>query len=90
MKSNEALILWRHLAIPSSSPALTTGFAPSSPRINPSAALVHSQLVCLLPVEILDMLSLFQYFVSLDLKSLRGERSIKYSFIHLLAVMKGI
>jgi len=35
-----------------------------------------------MPVGIPNLLSLFQYFVSLALKSPKGERSIKYSFIH--------
>lgn len=47
---------------------------------NSSAALVHSQLVCLLPVGILNMLSLFELFISLALKSPNGERSIKYTY----------
>ena len=47
---------------------------------NSSAALVPSQLVCLLPVGILNLLSLFQWFISLALKSPNGERSIKYTF----------
>ena len=36
------------------------GFVPRSPWLNSSAALVYSQLVCLLPVGILNLLSLFQ------------------------------
>ena len=36
------------------------GFVPGSPWLNSSAALVYSQLVCLLPVGILNLLSLFQ------------------------------
>ena len=39
--------------------------------------LVQSQLICLLPVGILNLLSLIQLFVSLSLKSLSGEMSIK-------------
>ena len=39
-------------------------------------------MVCLLPVGILNLLSLFQWFVSLALKSPNGERSIKYTYIH--------
>ena len=46
--------------IPSSNPALTTGSVPNPPWLNFSAALVYSQLVCLLPVRILNLLSLFQ------------------------------
>ena len=41
--------------------------------------LVHTQLVYLLPVEILNLLSLFQKFVGLALKSTSGETSIKYT-----------
>ena len=41
-------------------------------------ALAHSQLVCLLPVGILNLSTSFQLFVSLALKSPSGERSIKY------------
>ena len=64
---------------PSSSPALTTaGFVPGGAWFYSSAALVNSQLVCLLPVGILNLLSLFQWFVSLALKSPNGKRSIKY------------
>ena len=37
---------------------------------------------CLLPVGILNLLSLFQWFVSLALKSPSEERSIKYTYIH--------
>ena len=37
-----------------------TGFVPSRPWLNSSAALVNSQLVCLLPVGILNLLSLCQ------------------------------
>ena len=45
----------------SSSPAMnTSGIFPCRPWLNPSAALVYSQLVCLLPVGILNLLSLFQ------------------------------
>ena len=36
------------------------GFVPGSPWLNSSAALVYSQVVCLLPVGILNLLSLFQ------------------------------
>ena len=36
------------------------GFVPGSPWLNSSAALVCSQLVCLLPVGILNLFSLFQ------------------------------
>ena len=36
------------------------GFVPGSPWLNSSAALVYSQLVCLLPVGILNLLSFFQ------------------------------
>ena len=53
-------------------------FVRGSPLFNSSAALVHSQLVCLLPVGILNLLSSFQLLVSLALKSLRGEWSITY------------
>ena len=59
--------------------ACTVGFVPGSPWFNFSAALVQSQLVCLLPVGILNLLSLFQLLVSLGLKSPRGGGwSIKY------------
>ena len=62
-----------NLEILSSSPALTTSWiCLGSPWFNSSAALVHSQLVCLLPVGILNLLSSFQLFVSLALKSPSG------------------
>ena len=50
----------------------------SDSRFNSSAAFLYSQLVCLLPVGILNLLSLFRLFVSLALKSPSGEWSIKY------------
>ena len=40
------------------------GFVPGSPWFNTSAALLQSQLVCFLPVGILNLLSLFQLFLS--------------------------
>ena len=40
------------------------GFVPGSPWFNSSAALVQSPLVCLLPVGMLNLLRLFQLFVS--------------------------
>ena len=43
------------------------GFVPGSPWLNSSAALVHSQLVCLLPVGILNLLSLFQKWSACEL-----------------------
>ena len=48
--------------------------------VNSSAALVQSQMVCLLglTVGILNLLSLFQLFVSLALESPSGEWSFKY------------
>ena len=49
---------------------------------NSSAALVHSQLVCLLRVGILKLLSLFQLLVSLALKSPSGEWSITYVYMY--------
>ena len=49
------------------------GFVPGSSWFNSSAALVQSQLVCLLPVGILNLLSLFQLLVSLALKSPSGS-----------------
>jgi len=58
------------------------GFVTGSPWFNSSAALVKSPLVCLLPVGILNLLSLFQLFVSLALKSPNGEWSIKYVCMH--------
>ena len=58
------------------------GFVQGSPWFNSSAALVHSQLVCLLPVGILNLLSSFQLFVSLALKSPSGEWSFKYVCIY--------
>ena len=55
------------------------GFVRGSPWfLNSSATLVHSQLVCLLPVVILNLLSSFQLFVSLALKNPSGEWSITY------------
>ena len=54
------------------------GFVRGSPLFNSSAALVYSQLVCLLPVGILNQLSSFQLLVSLALKSPSGEWSITY------------
>ena len=50
---------------------------PGTPWFNSSVALVQSQQVCLLPVGILNLLSLFQLFVSLALKSPSGQ--LKYS-----------
>ena len=61
---------------PELGPALT-GFVPGSPWFNCSVALVQSQLVCLLPVGILNLISLFQLLVSLAQKSPSGEWSIK-------------
>ena len=52
-----------NLEILSSSTALTTGwicFSYGSPWLDSSDALVNGQLVCLLPVGILNLLSLFQ------------------------------
>ena len=46
--------------------------------INPSAVPLLSQLVCTLPVGILNLLSLFQCFASLALKTPRRKRSIKH------------
>ena len=43
------------------------GFVPGSPWLNSSAALVYSQLVCLLPVGILNLLSLFQKWSACEL-----------------------
>jgi len=57
-------------------------FVPGNPWFNSSAALVQSQLVCLLPVGILNLLSLFQLLVSLALKSPSGEWSIMYVCIY--------
>ena len=55
------------------------GFVRGSPWfLNSSATLVRSQLVCLLPVVILNLLSSFQLFVSLALKNPSGEWSITY------------
>jgi len=54
---------------------------------NSSAVLVDSQLVCLLPVKILNLLSLFEWIISLALKSPNGERSIKYTYIHTYTYM---
>ena len=48
------------------------------PWFNPSAVPLHSHLVCLLSVGILNLLSLFQCFVSLAQKSPRRKRSIKH------------
>ena len=55
---------------------------PQLDLFNPSAALVDSQLVCLLPVGILNLLSLFEWIISLALKNPYGERSIKYTYKH--------
>ena len=59
---------------------LGLGFVSRSPWFNASAALVRSQLVCLLPVGILNPLSLFLRFVSLALKSpsVQGLGSTKH------------
>ena len=48
------------------------------PSSVPRLRLLHSQLVCLLPVEIPNPLSLFQLFVSLALQSHNGEWSVKH------------
>ena len=53
-------------------------FVRGSPWFNSWAALVQSQLVCLLPVGILNLSSSFQLFVSLARKSPNREWSIKY------------
>ena len=45
----------------------------------PLAALVLSQLACLLQVEILNVLSLFEWFVSLALKRHQWGGTIKYT-----------
>ena len=67
------------LEIPSSSPALTTSWICSRKSlVQLSAAPVHSQLVCLLPVGILNLLSSFHLLLSLALKSPSGEWSITY------------
>ena len=58
---------------------LPAAFVSGSPWFNSSAALVHSQLLCLLPVGILNLFSWFQYFVSLALRSPCGPRSIMYT-----------
>jgi len=55
------------------------GFVSGSPWFNSSAALGNSQLVCLLPVGILNLFNLFQYFVSFALKIPRRENSMKYT-----------
>ena len=54
------------------------GFVRGSPLFNSSAALVHSQLVCLPPVGTLNLLSSSQLLVSLALESPSGEWSITY------------
>ena len=61
--------------IPCSSPALTTCwvFFSVSPCFNSSTALVHHQLVCLLPVEVLNLLSLFRWPREAPEKPQRGE-----------------
>ena len=69
----------RRISVISGSPEFgsRSGFVGRSSWFNPSAALVQSQLVCLLPVGILNLLSLFHLFASLALKSPSWERSIK-------------
>ena len=43
------------------------GFVPGSPWLNSSAALVYSQLVCLLPLRILNLLNFFQKWSACEL-----------------------
>ena len=75
--------------IKSSSPALTTSLIDrGSPWFNSSAVLGHSQLVCRLPVGTLNLLSSFQLFVSLALKSPSDEWSIKYVCIAIILQFK--
>ena len=50
---------------------LPVAFVPGSLWFNSLAALVHNQLVCLLPLGILNLLSWFEYIVLLALKSPR-------------------
>ena len=52
------------------------------PGSTPRLCLYISQLVCLRPVEILNLFGLFQWFISLALKSPNGEGSIIKLCIH--------
>ena len=54
---------WNLEILSSSSPLITSWICSGSLWFNSSAVLVHSQLVCLLPVRILNLLSFLQYFV---------------------------
>ena len=68
-----------NLEIPRSSPPPVTSLICSRfSRFNSSVALVNSQPVCLLPVVIVNLLSLFQYFVSLTFKSPNVQLTIPY------------
>ena len=49
-------------------------------HFNSSAVIVRSQLACLLPVGMFNLMGLFEQFVSLALKGPTGKQSIKYTF----------
>ena len=70
---NGLCLLVNSLALFSSTNAMPICVQTRSVCFNSSAALVQSQLVCLLPVGILNLLSSFQLFVSLALKSPSAE-----------------
>ena len=56
-------LIWRQRGRVVRALDLKSGFVSGSAWFNASVALVYSQLVCLLPVGILNLLSLFQWFV---------------------------
>ena len=61
-----------------------------SPWFNSSVVLIHNQVVCRLPVGIFNLLSSFQLFVSLALKSPSNEWSIKYVCIAINSPIQAI
>ena len=60
------------------------GFVPFSPWFKSLSLLINSYL---LVTSSLNLLSLFEYFVSLALKSPRREWSIRFTFTLLLSVV---
>ena len=54
------------------------GFVSDRTWFNSPVTLAHGQKVCFLPLGILNLLSLFQWFVSLALKSASGGERSKY------------
>lgn len=70
--------------MPNSSPSLcpvTSWIFPSSPWFNSSVVLVHTQLLCLLSVQILNLEISLQQFFLMARKSPSRERTIKYPYV---------